>query len=140
MDKTQEAQLLKVAEDKGAELVVRCLGSRTDVIVTTDEIVGNGMVRLKFDNDSPRRENWIEAQSEAALFSRDPIHLARKLAATGTLMFEYHPFQKSPITVEFNLAGLADHLDTVATACNWAKIDAAKAQAVRNAKAAAERM
>ena len=138
MDKTPEALLSKVAEDKGGVLVVRCFRSRTEVLVATSDVVDNGSVRLKFDDESPRRQNWGEATSHDALFSRDPIPLARKLATTRTLLFEYQPFQKSPATVEFNLAGLADHLDAVATACNWAKIDQAKAEAARNAKAAAE--
>jgi type VI secretion system (T6SS) VasI/EvfG family protein len=140
MDKTPVVSLMKLAETgPGGVLMIRCARGKTELFVTTDEIVDRGGVRIKLDDAKPQRQAWSESESHGGLFAPDPIGLARQLATAESFLFEYKPFRQSPTTIEFKVAGLGEKLGTIAEACRWSQIDQAKAAAKAAAKAKAER-
>ena len=139
MDNTPIVRLSKLAESGSGGLMIRCARGKTELAVTTDEIVDHGGVRIKLDDGKPQRQVWSESESHDSLFAPDPIGLARQLATAELFLFEYKPFQHSPSTIEFKVAGLGEKLGTIAEACRWVQIDQAKAAANAAVKAKAER-
>lgn len=141
MDKSPEVTLFKRAEGSPeGVLTIRCSHHKTELVVATGEIIDNGGVRIKLDDSLPLRQTWSQATNYQGLFAPDAIVLARQLSKAETFLFEYQPFQQRPHTVEFKLAALATKLQAVANACEWAKLDEAKAHAQQAAKLEAERV
>jgi hypothetical protein len=140
MDKSPEVMLFKQAEGSPEGLLtIRCSHRKTELIVKPGEIVDSGGVRIKLDDSAPLRQTWGQATNYQGLFAPDAIALARQLTKTETFLFEYQPFQQRPHTVEFKVGGLAAKMQAVADACEWAKLDEAKARAQQPAKLEAER-
>ena len=112
--------------EKTPELVVRCKESKTDVYVVTDTAAQPEYgsydtygVRIRIDDRPARLQRWSQSTDNVALFSSDPVTLAKQLSAGGRLRFEFTPFNASPAVAEFNLQGLRDVLPEVATTCHW---------------------
>lgn len=62
MDNTPAVYLSKLAESgHGASLMIRCIRSKTELFVATDDIVDTGRVRIKFDDRKPHPQAWSEA-------------------------------------------------------------------------------
>jgi type VI secretion system (T6SS) VasI/EvfG family protein len=140
MDKSLEVMLFKQAEGSPEGLLtIRCSHRKTELIVKPGEIIDSGGVRIKLDDSAPLRQTWGQATNYQGLFAPDAIALARQLTKTKTLLFEYQPFQQRPHTVEFKVGGLAAKLQALADACEWAKLDEAKARAQQAARLEAER-
>jgi hypothetical protein len=127
MDGSPEVTLI----DSGnpGDLIIRCKQRKTELYVRTDHIIDNAWVRIKFDDSPPSRESWSESSGNDAVFARDPIGIARKLVKSKRFLVEYHPFQRTPETEEFDVRGLGEVIGEISTACNWAGADKRKAEA-----------
>src|SRR5205823_5721267 len=91
MDHTPEVELIAESADGGA-LTIRCAQKKTDAYVHTTEVVSDGNVRIKFDDQLPTRQHWSEATSYQGLFSPDAKGFANRLASSHVFLFEYTPF------------------------------------------------
>jgi hypothetical protein len=92
-------------------------------------------VRIRIDDQPPIQQRWTESTDQEALFAPSPKEFARLVANADSLMFEFTPFQSSPATAHFNVSGLNNLLDNVATPCGWSK---AQETALAQQKAARE--
>lgn len=107
------------------ELIVDCRKGKTHVYVNvgkpvhSDVETGYSAVRVRIDDGSPEQQSWSESTNFEALFSREPVQLARKLAKSHKLLFEFTPNMEVEETVEFTLDGLSDVLPQVSRACRW---------------------
>lgn len=120
MDGTKFAQVIS-ATSGNPELVIRCEGKKTDLMVSTDSVVDDHSVRLKLDEGKPLTQQWDRSEDYEVLFPRQPILLAKQLSGAKVLMFEYKPYQRGEQVLEFQLDGLRDALSEVSTVCSWAK-------------------
>jgi hypothetical protein len=107
-------------------LIIRCQDGKTELAVkvgmaseTDPEQPHMVSVRLKFDHRKPIRQYWIESTDYEALFSSNPINLARELTGVHTLLFEFRPFRRGPEVAEFSLDGLSEVLPKVSKTCGW---------------------
>jgi hypothetical protein len=89
-------------------VVIRFRGKHLEAYVTTPEMVGHDdtSVRLRFDDGKPISQVWSRSEDFHALFSPDPRWLVTKLQASQKLYIEYHPYEKVPETLSFDVAGL----------------------------------
>lgn len=89
-------------------ILIRFKGPRLDAYVITPEMVGHDdvSVRIRFDEGKPIRQTWERSKDYHALFSPDPRGLLAKLQNSKKFYFEYHPYQKLPETLIFNVDGL----------------------------------
>jgi hypothetical protein len=76
-------------------------------------------VTTRFDGGPPAASYWSESTDHEAVFSPNPIALARKLSKTKLWLVEFTPFETGPVTTSFQTEGLAAILDQVASACKW---------------------
>jgi hypothetical protein len=109
-------------------LILRCRENRTDAYINVGMAANpeygsdNFSVRLRFDSQTARREQWSESTSRDALFSRAPIEIARALSQAQTFLFEFTPFDASPAVVRFDVRGL--DIAKLETTCHWKEYEA----------------
>jgi hypothetical protein len=113
-------------EYKRPVLVIRCREHATNLYVLTYSAAqvdyGNyngATVRLRIDNGKAFTQSWSESTANDALFAPAPVALARQLARADTFRFQFTPFSAATQTVTFPVAGLADKLGRVSSACHW---------------------
>lgn len=89
-------------------IFIRFKGRQLEAYVTTPEMVGHDdtAVRVRFDDGKPISQDWSRSEDYHALFSPNPRWLVTKLQASKKFYVEYHPYEKVPETLSFDVAGL----------------------------------
>lgn len=103
-------------------LIARCQEKQTDVYVVLGMQVAvergdSRTVRVRWDNEPAQEESWNVSTDGEALFSRDAVKMARKLAESGQLRFQFLPFNGSPQVATFDVRGFAGHMGLLARTC-----------------------
>jgi len=108
MDGVKTTTFTTIATDRAeVSLVLRFTGDNLDIYSITGEVVGDEEgVRVRFDDGSPEKQRWSRSKDSVGLFSPHPVELLTKLQSSRTFYLEYHPYQSTARTVEFNVAGL----------------------------------
>ena len=90
------------------EIIIRFRGKSLDAYVATPEIVDDedAPVRVRFDDGKPISQVWSRSKDYRAVFSPDPRWFVSKLQASKKFYIEYHPYEKVPETLSFDVAGL----------------------------------
>lgn len=93
-----------------------------DTYVATDtaaavEYGGSHAVRLRFDADAPKAEDWPESSDHAALFAPEPEQFLNRLRSTSRLVMEFTPFNAPPATVSFDTRGLQHFVNRLIETC-----------------------
>jgi len=95
------------ADDCGDHsIVIRFKGRYLEAYVTTPEVVDDASVRVRFDDGRPNIQVWSKSEDDRGLFSPDPRGLVAKLQTSKKFYVEYHPYEKVPETLSFDVAGL----------------------------------
>jgi hypothetical protein len=89
-------------------IFIRFKGRQLEAYVTTPEMVGydDTSVRVRFDDGKPVAQSWSRSEDYHALFSPNPRWLVTKLQASKKFYIEYHPYEKVPETLSFDVTGL----------------------------------
>jgi transposase-like protein len=90
------------------EIIIRFRGKNLEAYVTTPEIVDDeeAPVRVRFDDGKPIGQVWTRSTDYRAVFSPNPRWLVAKLQTSKKFYIEYHPYEKAPETLSFDVAGL----------------------------------
>jgi hypothetical protein len=81
------------------------------------EYGGGHTVRLRFDADAPRVEDWPQSSDHAALFAPEPEVFLERLRSADRLLVEFTPSNASPVIVAFDSRGLQHHVNQLIEAC-----------------------
>ena len=106
-------------------LVLRCQEQKTELYVdvgvpaSVENIRQTHTVRVRFDEGKPTRQLWSESTDREALFAKRPISLAKRIAKSERMLFEFIPFQAGRAIVEFDVSGGEEHIGEVAQTCGW---------------------
>ena len=107
-------------------LVVRCKENKTELFVMTgmpanleSDDLEKHTVRIRLDGDSHLIQKWSSSTDKKALFAPDPILLAKKIAGSVMMLFEFIPYNSNPQIARFSVTGLDRYLGKISTACNW---------------------
>jgi zinc ribbon protein len=110
------------------ELTIRCeqKGKKTRVYVVTnvgyrDTGIAYSLspVKIRLDNGRVLAQVWHGSDDHEALFAENAFQLAKQLAKSRTLLFEFTPFSANPVVARFELFALDNHIAKVASACGW---------------------
>jgi len=107
-------------------LIFRCKEKSTDVYMVTGmpaavergDLEGH-TVRVRFDDGEAQRQRWSQSTDSKALFARNAVQMARRIAKAKTLRLEFTPFNASPVIATFDVSGFDQHIGRVAAACGW---------------------
>ncbi len=107
-------------------LIIRCQERTTALYVVTETAATPELgkyneysVTHRVDQTTAVNEDWTASTDSRALFSPEPIVLARRLRTASIFRFRFTPFNASPAIATFSVSGLAAHLPKVAAACGW---------------------
>src|SRR5687767_12336384 len=126
-------------------LILRCQERvfQAYIVTSTAAHVQSGdsrTVRLRFDSDAAETQRWSQSTDGDALFAPGPESLLDRLRTAKRLLFEFTPFNASPVVASFSTGGLTNHLSRLTAACpEMTRTQAEKiAQAERSEREAAE--
>lgn len=108
-------------------LAVRCLGGSTEVFVVTDSAAsfegntGRHTVRVGFDGGADVEQQWTDSSDYQSLFAPDGEALARRIARSKRMRFEFTPYSAAPVAADFDVRGFDQFIDSVAKVCRWRK-------------------
>jgi len=107
-------------------LVVRCMDKNVDVFVYTDSAARieqedqDHTVRIGFDEEAGGHERWPDSVEHDALFAPDGKTMVQRLKSARTLTFGFSPHNAAPVTVTFDVRGLAELMEPMAAKCGRA--------------------
>jgi hypothetical protein len=120
--KTVSASMASL-EDPNVNLVVRCIGKRAAVYVSTHETISAEYgVRIRFDKGRPVKQSWQRAKSYDSLFAPSAGDFLRNMKSARIFYFEYTPDREIAKGLSFDVGKLPEDLYT---ACVTAEIEKA---------------
>ena len=108
-------------------LIVRCLAKKPEVFVFTGSALkiepqsDDHTVNFRFDDEQSTTVQWPDSAEHDALFAPDAAGFAQRLMRARTLRFGYTPHNAAPAEAHFEVSGLTELLEPVATDCGWKK-------------------
>src|SRR5688572_16299993 len=104
-------------------LIVRCSGGAIEAFVFTasaarlEAQTDDHTVQVSFDAASQVTDRWRDSEEHDALFAPDGGAFVRQLLGARVMRFGFTPHNASPVTAEFNVAGLSAILAPAARQC-----------------------
>lgn len=107
--------------DRNTTLVVRCSENKTEAYLSTDDYLGSRepFVTIRFDDEKPRRQQWVSAEGGNAAFAPNAISLIRKIGSHKKLIAGFEPYGSTMQVVEFDLSGSGKIAGMIADSCGW---------------------
>lgn len=93
-------------------LVIRCRNGNLEALIDPKDFLGsdNRRIAIRFGTDPPTQEIWSEAAGHTALFVPGNRVLAelfvRKLAKYDRFVAQVTPYNRAPVSMVFQLAGI----------------------------------
>jgi hypothetical protein len=93
-------------------LIVRCKRGELDAFVSTSEYLGDGnnRITIRFGNEPALEQRWTASSDHTALFHpgdrAEVEEFVRKLAQYDRVAVQVTPYEKGPVAMVFNLAGI----------------------------------
>jgi type VI secretion system protein VasI len=106
-------------------LIFRCKEGKTEAFINTGlspqiEYGSDGAtVTLRFDKEKAKKYQTSKSTDGEALFFRQSISLIKKTLQHSTLLFEFIPFNSSPVMTTFDLHGLPEAVKPLKETCKW---------------------
>jgi hypothetical protein len=116
------AALNQLESQKGrAVLVLSCEGGATDVYVIWHQYLGTYDldVTWRVGSDPDVTENWSLSTDNEAIFAPEPVELINRMMTHDLFLIKTSPFGSSPVTLQFNTAGLEKEVTPLREACSW---------------------
>ena len=125
--RSEEAVADKYAfKRKKIQLTFRCLENTTALLLLTDEYMSdryqNNVVEYRIDKEKSKKKRLNVSSDGTALglwSGGVSIPFIKTLFNKKMLAMRYTPYNDSPKTVEFNIAGLEEVIKPLRNACNW---------------------
>jgi type VI secretion system protein VasI len=110
-------------------LIVRCMENTTSIYITTNgcHLVSSdyndyGDITYRIDDDSAKTQAFTESTNNRALGlwrGGEAIPFIRSLFGGSSLLMRFTPFNESPVTARFPIAGLDEAVAPLREACGW---------------------
>lgn len=109
-----------------ADLYIRCQEGKTSLyFVIADRFLatveGYGKVDYRLDSEKPRSQEMDVSTDNKALgmWGASAISFAKKLIGHDSLVVRVTPYNESPVTATFKIAGLDEALKPLRAVCKW---------------------
>ena len=111
---------LESQKDRAA-LVLSCDSGKTDVYVIWRQYLGtyDPDVTWRAGSDRDVTETWSLSTDNEAIFAPEPVQLIKRMMANELFLIKTSPFGSSPVTLQFNTAGLEKEVAPLREACSW---------------------
>jgi len=111
---------LETQKDRAA-LVLSCEAGTTGVYVIWRQYLGTYDldVTWRVGSGPDVTEKWSLSTDSEAIFAPEPVQLIKRMLANDLFLIKTSPFGSSPVTLEFNTAGLATEAPVLEETCDW---------------------
>lgn len=105
--------------------VLRCKEKKTEAYIVTgmspqvEYGTDGATVTLRFDKEKATKYHTSKSTDGEALFFGQSIGLIKKMLGHTTLLFEFVPFNSSPVITTFDLRGLLEAVKPLRDTCKW---------------------
>jgi len=105
-------------------IIVREIGKKLECYIETDEFLetldnmhtGISTVQYKFDDGKVIRQGWtLSADNEALFYPGNCAPLLNQLRKAKSFAFEFHPADKVPAAITFDVSGFPDDFNAEAS-------------------------
>jgi type VI secretion system protein VasI len=107
-------------------LVLRCKEKKTEAYIVTGMAsqpeLGNynkATITLRFDKEPAKKYQTSESTDKEALFLGQATGLIKKMMQHSIMLFEFVPFNSSPVLTTFDIQGLAEAVKPLREVCKW---------------------
>jgi len=106
-------------------LILRCKEKRTEAYIVTgmspqvEYGTDGATVTLRFDKEKATKYHTSKSTNGEALFFGQSVGLIKNMLRHTILLFEFVPFNSSPVMTTFDLRGLADAIKPLRETCKW---------------------
>ena len=109
-------------EQTTPSLYVACREKKTEVFMDWDVYLGLNETTMLYRIDKQKAVNrtWtISTDTKAVFYRGKPIDFIKKLMGGGKLYAQITPYNESPVSTTFDLAGLSHAIKPLQEACGW---------------------
>jgi type VI secretion system protein VasI len=106
-------------------LALRCKERKTEAYIVTgmspqvEYGTDGATVTLRFDKEKATKYQTSKSTDGEALFFGQSVGLIKKMLLHTTLLFEFVPFNSSPVMTTFDIRGLAEAVKPLRDICKW---------------------
>jgi type VI secretion system protein VasI len=102
-------------------LFVQCKSGKTELYISWNDYLGGDEVPIliRVGKSTAKNEVWDISTDNEASFSPAPIPLLKQLIESDTLLAQVTPYNESPVTAIFDLAGLKNAIAPLRETCKW---------------------
>lgn len=101
-------------------LIARCRSNETDVYINWNDYLGSeARVLTRVGSRTAQTSRWSISTDNEATFHPRPIVFLRELLEVDRLVAQVTPYNDSPVTAIFNLAGIANAIQPLRETCEW---------------------
>lgn len=125
-DKAVHVAMLESDDGRGiygqkVALVVRCKDRRTEVYVNWNSYLGSDgiMVTSRVDKEPAAKTYWQLSTDSKASFMPQSVPVLKKFIGGSSYVASLTPYNESPITAVFDIAGADVALKDIRSGCNW---------------------
>jgi type VI secretion system protein VasI len=104
---------------------VRCKERKTEAYIVTgmspqpEYGTDAATVTLRFDKEKATKYHMSKSTDGEALFFGQSVELIKSMLQHTTVLFEFVPFNSSPVMTTFDLRGLSEAVKPLREACKW---------------------
>lgn len=102
-------------------LIAQCVSGKTNLYINWNDYLGGDEVPtlIRVDKSTAKNEVWAISTDNQAAFSPTPLALLKQLAESETFLAQVTPYNESPVTAIFDLAGIKNAIKPLRETCKW---------------------
>jgi len=106
---------------KPVSLILRCESKKTEAYISWNNYLGSEAdVLTRIGNAPAVSKNWgLSTDSQATFYPGNHIAFIKSLLQADRLVAQVTPYDESPVTAVFDLAGLSNAIKPLQETCGW---------------------
>ena len=102
-------------------LIMRCQSMKTSLYIGWNDYLGSDRqrVNIRIGTKKAKSESWPLSTDKTATFSPAPVSLIKQMLKADKLVMQTTPYNESPVTAVFPLAGLDEAIKPLRKVCIW---------------------
>lgn len=102
-------------------LIMRCQSMKTSLYIGWNDYLGSDRqrVNIRIGTKKAKTESWPLSTDKTATFSPAPVSFIKQMLKADKLVMQTTPYNESPITAVFPLAGLDEAIKPLRKVCVW---------------------
>lgn len=105
---------------KPVYLVARCKSNTTDLYIGWNDYLGrDASVLTRVGTNKAVTQRWGMSTDKKATFHNKPVPLLKEMLGSSKLVAQVTPYNESPVTAIFDIAGLKNAIKPLRGTCSW---------------------